>query len=536
METIIVVGSGASGVHFALSLLEKGYKVTMLDVGYQKEDVLHPNDNINDLKSNLHDPVSYFLGKNFEAFIPPDNNSEYYGIPPSKNHVFCEPPRFSFSSNGFSPLFSFARGGLAETWTGGSYPLNEIELNDFPFSYSEIEPFYEKVADRIGISGAKDDLESFYPFHNYIMPGHDLDPNSRFLLSKYSSKNKYFNEKYNFYMGRSRVALLTQDKNNRKSCNSRGRCLWGCPGDSFYTPSITLEKCKSHTNFNYIPDMHVRYFKYNSENHISGVVAKSIKTNEEHEYSLDKLVLAAGTLSSSNIFLESIYRKTNEIVKLNGLMDNRQILVPFINLRMIGKPTKLDYYQYHQLAICIGSDNLKDNIHGQITTCKAAMIHPIIKSVPCDYKTALYIFNIFHSALGIINVNFSDSRRNENFLSLETSENSNEPRLTICYQPRSNEHPKIVRTIRTLKKALLRLSCVVAPFMTHTRPMGASVHYSGTIPMSEEKIPFTTSKYCQSHDFRNLYFVDGTTFPFLPAKNLTFTLMANSIRVAENAF
>jgi hypothetical protein len=33
-----------------------------------------------------------------------------------------------------------------------------------------------------------------------------------------------------------------------------------------------------------------------------------------------------------------------------------------------------------------------------------------------------------------------------------------------------------------------------------------------------------------------LYFVDGTTFPALPAKNITFTLMANATRIAEEAF
>jgi len=66
--------------------------------------------------------------------------------------------------------------------------------------------------------------------------------------------------------------------------------------------------------------------------------------------------------------------------------------------------------------------------------------------------------------------------------------------------------------------------------------MGASVHYSGTIPMSTLEQPYTVSKYCQSNDFKNLYIVDGTTMPFLPAKNVTFTLMANAVRVAESVF
>jgi choline dehydrogenase-like flavoprotein len=92
------------------------------------------------------------------------------------------------------------------------------------------------------------------------------------------------------------------------------------------------------------------------------------------------------------------------------------------------------------------------------------------------------------------------------------------------------------KTIKTLKKALRKLGCIVPPGMIYVRPMGASVHYSGTIPMARNCTKFTTSEYCQSHDFENLFIVDGTSFPFLPAKNLTFTLMANAARVAENAF
>ena len=46
----------------------------------------------------------------------------------------------------------------------------------------------------------------------------------------------------------------------------------------------------------------------------------------------------------------------------------------------------------------------------------------------------------------------------------------------------------------------------------------------------------TTTPLCQSSDFPNLWVVDGATFPALPAKNLTFTLMANAVRVATEAF
>ncbi|MFC1814569.1 GMC oxidoreductase [Thermodesulfobacteriota bacterium] len=536
MKKIIVVGSGASGVHFTLSLLEKGHEVTMLDVGYQKPNMLNPEDNINGLKANLDDTVDYFLGNHFEAFISPDHDAEYYGFPPSKNYVFLKPSQFKTKTSGFAPLFSFAQGGLAEAWTGGVYPLIESELSDFPFSYSDILPYYNKVAERIGISGTWDDLSLFYPYHENISAPLALDRNSELLISKYNKTRLYFNNKLRFYMGRSRTAALSQDKNSRKACNSSGRCLWGCPNQALYTPSLTLEKCKTFKNFSYVPDMYVKYFQYNSIGHINGVVAESLEDGTTHTFEPDKLVLAAGTLPSSRIFLESIFKKTGEIKKLRGLMDNRQILIPFLNLKMSGKPSVHESYQYHQIAMGIKTKEPKEYIHGLVTTLKSALIHPIIKSIPLDLKTSIYFFRNLHSALGLINLNFHDYRRNDNYVTLTFDGDRSTTTLQINYVPINGEGTTINKTLKIVKKAFLKLGCVIPPNMVHIRPMGASVHYSGTIPMSNNCSSFTVSKHCQSHDFQNLYIVDGTTFPFLPAKNLTFTLMANAVRVAENAF
>jgi choline dehydrogenase-like flavoprotein len=80
------------------------------------------------------------------------------------------------------------------------------------------------------------------------------------------------------------------------------------------------------------------------------------------------------------------------------------------------------------------------------------------------------------------------------------------------------------------------LGAPLIPGMTHVRPMGSSVHYAGTLPMSAERLPGSVSPECRSHDIDNLYVVDGAALPFLPATNLTFTLMANAVRVAATAF
>ena len=536
MERVLIVGSGPSGVHFALSVLEKGYEVLMLDVGNKKPEVIHADYGFNDLKAKLNDPVGYFLGEHFEGVIYPGSKKEYYGIPPSKNYVFSDLEDFRFEANGFAPLFSFAQGGLAEAWTGGVYPFNDDELSDFPFRYKDIAPFYNEVARRIGMTGIDDDLSRFIPVHENLLEPLELDEHSTTLLAEYRKHKDFINARLKCYLGRSRVAILSQHKDSRRRCSYLGRCLWGCPSQAFYTPSITLAECRRFPNFEYREDMYVTHFNFNSKRHITALVATSLKERRSVEIPVVKLVLAAGTLSSSQIFLRSIFQNTGEIVKLTGLMDNRQIFIPFINLKMVGRSYNPRAYQYHQLALGFENGSRKQYVHAQITTLKTALVHPIVQKSPLDLKTSTFMFRHLHAALGLVNVNFADSQRKENFLTLATVPNSQHPKLLLDYAPRASEKQSIKTAIKQVKRVLWKLKCVVPPGMVHVRPMGAGVHYAGTIPMSTKKRAYTVSPDCRSHDFDNLYIVDGTTFPFLPAKNITFTLMTNAVRVANNAF
>ena len=535
-KRLVVVGSGASGVHFAHLALERGYRVTMIDVGYQMNLNTRPDDSFTELKNNLEDPATYFLGNRYEAVLYPNTKSEYYGFPPHKQYIFAQPNGVQYSTKGFSPLMSFARGGLAETWTGGAYPLNDDELAAFPFGYRDLEPYYHRIANQIGITGADDDLTRFYPLHDNLMPTLDLDEHSRCLLARYEERKTGMNRRFSAFLGRSRIAVLSVEKGGRQPCSYKGRCLWGCPTQSLYTPSITLEACRHFSTFEYLPGMLATHFKYDSGQTIKCIVGVSLNDGTAFEIDGDRFIMAAGTLSSSRIFLESIYRGTGKIVTLTGLMDNRQVLIPFVNTEMIGRQYNPDTYQYHQLAMGIEGRRLDEYVHCQITTLTTALVHPIIQSIPFDFRTATYLFRNLRAGLGIINVNCHDTRRASNHLTLEHDGTNKRPHLRIQYSPPKDERGRLRRVHRTVTGFMRKLNCLTLPGMSHLRPMGASVHYAGTVPMSSASRPLTCSTDCQSHDFKNLYFVDGTTFPFLPAKNLTFTLMANATRVANNAF
>ena len=531
--SVVIVGSGASAVHHAQSLLVRGESVIMLDVGRERRPAVRPEDGFEDLKHNLEDPAGYLLGERFEAVTYPGGDGEYYGFPPGKAYIFEGVAGFEVRPSGFAPLLSFARGGLAEAWTGGAFPFAAPEMRGFPFGIDELAPYYDEVAARIGITGEEDDLSAHLPAHANLLPPLPLDEHSRRLLDRYRARRDRI-RRLGATMGRSRVAVLPEDRGDRKGCTLLGRCLVGCPTESLWTPSVTLRELEGQAGFSYRPGLRVTRLAVDADRRVTGVVAERLDGSGEETVPAERVALGAGTLASSKIFLETWRAATGEARRLPGLMDNRQVLMPFLNPAMIRRPHDPRSYQYHQLAIALATEDPAGTIHGLVTTLKTASIHPVVQGIPLDVRTALRVFRNVHAALGLVNVNFPDARRESCWVGLDPAAgDGGESPLLVHYEPPPGEEARVRNVRRRFRRVLGELGCFVPPRMSHVRPMGASVHYAGTVPMTREDRPFTATPAGESRDLPGLTFVDGTTFPSLPAKNLTFTLMANAARLAN---
>lgn len=530
-----MVGSGASGVHFALSLLRKGYRVRMLDAGFDGPSPPAPGRTLDELRRELDDPVDWFLGADLSGLTLPGGEGEFYGFPPQKRYVFRRPSALEAPrANGFEPLFSYAAGGLAQAWTAGVYPFDDGDLAEFPFGYEELEPCYAEVAERIGVTGRADDLARFLPLHANLSEPLDLDGHSRALLDRYEARRATLNERHGCYLGRSRVAVLREPRPGRGACEYLGRCLWGCPTEALYVPALTLRECRAYDAFDYEAGVVVEAFGFDEGGRVRDIAVRPAGGGPVERRPVETLALAAGTLSTARIWLESWRRATGERRRLSGLMDNPQALVPFVTPRRIGTPYESRAYQYHQLSLGLRGERPRDYVHGQITTLTTAQSHPILQTIPLDLKTAAFVFRNVRAALGLVNLNFSDHRRPDCRIEPAADPAAEAPEIRYASPP--GREGEIARAVRRLRRVLWKLGCVVPPGTVHVRPMGASVHYAGTLPMSRERRPATVSPECRSHDFENLFVVDGSTFPFLPAKNITFTLMANAVRVARRAF
>lgn len=533
MSRIVVVGSGATGVHFALTSLERGHDVTMLDVGNERPAPVLPDATFDELKTELPDPVEYFLGARAQGVVYPATAASYYGHPPSKQYVFDVPRGFDAESTAMSPRFSFARGGFAEAWTAGVYAFNRDDLGAFPLDFDVMRRCYAEVSRRIGIGAVRDDLERFIPFDESYRTPLPFDAHSQWLWDRYHARRDRLQGDYRFFLGRSRVATISEPLGDRRACSQLGRCLWGCPNEAIYSPAVTLRECMAHPRFRYVPGVLARRFEYAASGRIARMVARRLADGETILIEGDVFALAAGALTSSKIVLDSRYAHSGDIGVMGGLMDNLQIHVPFLTPAMIGTRVATASYQFHHLAFGVERADPLDYVHGQITTLKSASVHPIVQTLPMDLRGSLGAFRAMRAGLAVANVNLPDRRRAASRLTIRPSAGVDDTSLVIDYAPDPDEPGRMRTAVQSVKRALGAMGCFVPPGMTRVLPRGTSVHYAGTMPMSATPGPFTCAPDCRSHEFENLYLVDGASFPFLPSKNHTFTLMANAVRVAE---
>jgi choline dehydrogenase-like flavoprotein len=136
------------------------------------------------------------------------------------------------------------------------------------------------------------------------------------------------------------------------------------------------------------------------------------------------------------------------------------------------------------------------------------------------------------AALGVANIWLSDTRRSENVARLDIGERGF-ARLVLEYGDDSRDLPATSDAIARTRAALGVLGCVAPGSMVKILPRGSSVHYAGTIPMGGSEDEHTTRADGMVRGFDGLYVADGAGFPWLPAKNITFTLMANATRIAS---
>jgi hypothetical protein len=69
------------------------------------------------------------------------------------------------SYDGVDMTMSLARGGLSNVWGAGVLPFAQREIDDWPITASDLDPYYRRVFSFVPLSAVKDGLCDVLPMH-----------------------------------------------------------------------------------------------------------------------------------------------------------------------------------------------------------------------------------------------------------------------------------------------------------------------------------------------------------------------------------
>lgn len=528
----IVVGSGCTGAMAAQTLVESGVSVGMLDVGItdSKYSSIVPDKDFLSIRRQESKQYRYLVGEEFEG-ISWGNVGKGEQITPPRKYIFEKTDEFlPVSSNSFSAVESLAYGGLGSGWGIGCWVWSENELTQAGLNPSKMLEAYQLILNRIGISATKDDAQ------NYTigsLTGYDksakMDNVDANLYKNYKKKREYLNKR-GFVMGRAPLALITNPKDNRKKYMYREMEYYSDNDKSAYRPWITIDSLKNKKNFTYIPKSLV--ISYRETKIGVSVTVLNISTKETFVYNAKKLILTAGVFGTARIVLRS--QGSDKKTRL-PILCNSYSYLPCIQPASLGKAAEQQKLGFANLSLFLDEDGTNSNASmASIYGYQSLMLFRMARQVPLNFRDARTLLKYLTSSLVIMGIHHPDSPASNKYIELVPDKSSpTGDKLNIHYSLSSEEVKENDRRVKKYIKAMRSMRTF--PLKRFNPGNGASIHYAGSLPFSSKPKPFTLDLNGKLYGTKNVYVADGSGFTYLPAKGLTFSLMANAHIVTNGA-
>lgn len=524
MIDALVVGSGPSGVMAAAALIDAGASVTLIDYGAEDRHYapLIPDRAFTDLRRSDPNQHRYYLGDHYEG-IPFGAVRVGAQLTPPRLHIARDALReMPADAADFAATESLAVGGLAAGWGAGAFPFSRGEIEGWPIAYDELEPHYWAVADRIGVAGARDDLTPFYGDSPALLPPLEIDTNAETVLAAYEKKRATLNAQ-GFYLGNARLAICSVAHRNRGPHPYHDMDFWtDDAARSVYRPKWTLDELMRSDRFNYVPHRFAISFTENP----GGVELRTrhAETKAVETHSARALVIAAGAMSTARIVLRSLAAFDRDV----PILSNAYTYAPLVNWRMAGRDARDARHSLSQLAaIYRPPDPAEGIVHAQLYSYRSLLAFKLLKESPLPFRQGIVVMRLLMPLFGILGIHHED--RPTPGKRLRLLKNDGEGRLLIDYKPSPDEIARQQRNEKTLLGFFRKLGC--RPVKLIRPGHGSSIHYGGTFPMSASERELTTDRSGRLAGTQSVYLVDGSVFPYLPAKGLTFTMMANAHRI-----
>jgi choline dehydrogenase-like flavoprotein len=550
---VCVIGSGAGGGMAAMVLTQAGANVVMLEAG--------------PMWDSTTDSFMFAWPYNSPrrgAAIPERQFGEFDGA--LGGWTLDGEPYTSAPGNTFDWFRSRMLGGRTNHWGRislrfGPHDFQRKTLDglgdDWPITYEDMKPYYDKIDQLIGVFGAPLDMPN-EPDGIFLPPP---KPRCYELLIKQAS------ERLNIPCVPSRLSILTKPLNNRPACHYCGQCGRGCATHSnFSSPSVLIPPAVKTGRLKIVTGAMAREITIDEAGLANGVTYVDKKTARDNHVRARIVVVAGGACESARLLLNSKSGKFPQgLANSSGavgkyLMDSTGTSVSgFIPKLMDGTPhnedgvggmhlytpwwldnSKLDFPRGYHIELGGGrrmpNAGFGSGIHNFTSVEVAGRPHAFGgygKGLKEDYRR-LYGATVNFAGRGEMIPN-ADS-----YCEIDPTivDKWGIPVLRFHYKWSDYELNQVKHMQETFRAIIQEMGG------TPTSPMpskeegygiaagGRIIHEVGVTRMGSDPSTSVLNRNCQAHDVKNLFVADGGPLTSQADKNCTWTILALSMRTA----
>lgn len=534
---VVVIGSGAGGGAVVYTLTRLGVKVLLLEAG-------GPLNPAKDFKEHLmpwqvphrgagEDGRYYFGGMKYGYFEAPNG---YWDIP-GEPYTVAAGDKFAWfrsrivggRTNHFGRIFlRFSDYDFKPHSTDG---LGD----DWPISYDDVAPWYDKAEAFIGVHGTKEGLRTA-PDGIFQKP-----PAPRVhetLIQKSCAK-------IGIPVIPARKAMITKALNGRAACHYCGHCGRGCLTASAYSssqvhifPALKTGRLELRTNA-MVRELITKNGK------VSGVSYIDKLTRKEETVNARVVVLAASACESARLLLNS-----NNLANSSGVVG--RYLTDTVGLSVRGQVPALEGLMHYDTDGIRGMHmyipwwlfgQKLDFPRGYHVEMGGGFAQPQLGAFQATaaryptYGAALkkHIRQDYGTYIGFTGRGeMIPNEKSYCEIDPNVTDEYGIPVLRFHFQWSEHELRQAEHMRKTFTHIITNLGGRPETISSGNITTGGEViHEVGTIRMGNDPRKSALNKYQQAHDVKNLFVADAAPFVSNPDKNPTLSIVALAMRMSE---
>lgn len=450
-------------------------------------------------------------------------------------------PTMKEARPGFDSERSRGVGGKTLLWNAVAWRYSQRDFKgrttdgageDWPIDYAELAPYYSKIEREVGVCGNKDGLED--------LPDGEFLPPVPMKCTDVAIKNAA--AKLGVKVIHVRKSTLSIPKYGRPACHFCGNCMAGCDVVAKYNSADVHigPAARATGRLTVLHDSIVREVVVNNENRVTGVRFVNRETLKEGEVGGRAVVVSCACVQSVALLLMSRSRLyPTGLANSSGHLGKHFIPhftngVQFFLKDFIGKPVTNDEgYLDHAYVPSFMHTRKRDyarsfgmqfNYQNRRSTGWARTLPGMGKAYKQSVKDRFPAFITF-SPYGEMLPN------PKSYIDLDPTQKDKFglPAARRHVQWAENDW----RIFDDMTRWSLRIVEAAGAEILTVGDEPRTNHELGGARMGNEPKTSVVNKWCQSHDVKNLFVVDGAVFPSASEKNPTHTIMALAARTAE---